>query len=184
MLPYFESKRVTYPPSALTLVAIKDKAELEVWAGPPSNPTYIRSYPIRALSGVSGPKLREGDRQVPEGIYEIAGFNPNSRFHLSMKLNYPNAFDLEKANAEGRTQPGSDIFIHGRAVSAGCLAMGDEVIEELFTLVADTGRVRAKVVIAPSDAREAPLSVPDTPDWVAELYQRIGDELENYRRVD
>ena len=56
-----------------------------------------------------------------------------------MKLDYPNAFDRLHANAEGRTQPGSNIFIHGKAASIGCLAMGDAAIEELFLLVSDIG---------------------------------------------
>jgi len=71
----------------------------------------VADYRITAASGTAGPKLREGDRQVPEGIYRIVGLNPNSRYHLSMKLDYPNAFDRHQAARDGRARPGSDIFI-------------------------------------------------------------------------
>jgi len=131
----FDEASVIYPPSSIYLLAIKDQASLELWAGDKNNPQYISTYPVKAASGSAGPKLREGDKQVPEGLYRVAGLNPNSSFHLSMKLNYPNAFDLKHARAEGRDSPGSDIFIHGKSVSVGCLAMGDEAIEELFVLV-------------------------------------------------
>ena len=74
-------------------------------------------YPILAASGVLGPKLREGDKQVPEGIYGAEALNPNSKFHLSIRLNYPNTFDRRMAQSDGRTQLGGDIMIHeiGRA---------------------------------------------------------------------
>ncbi|MFQ5569343.1 MAG: murein L,D-transpeptidase family protein, partial [Rhodothermales bacterium] len=134
--PYFEQASIAFLPQEITLLAMKEERQLELWARDAASAfTFIRSYPIRAASGDLGPKLREGDRQVPEGMYRIVALNPNSRYHLSMKLNYPNAFDLHHAEREGRTAPGSDIFIHGKAVSIGCLAMGDPAIEELFVLV-------------------------------------------------
>jgi hypothetical protein len=71
----------------------------------------------------------------------------------------------------GRTNLGSDIFVHGKAISVGCLAMGDEAIEELFVLTSDVGRENVRVVIAPSDPRTHELSVPSSPVWVADLYQ-------------
>jgi len=71
----FKASSVSYPPEQVTFLAMKDTALLEVWAGPESNPVYIHTYPIVALSGQSGPKLREGDRQVPEGIYTISGLD-------------------------------------------------------------------------------------------------------------
>lgn len=183
---YFEVANTEYPPQHVTLLALKDSAQLELWVGPEQQPTFIRTYPIQALSGVRGPKLREGDRQVPEGIYRIEGLNPNSSYHLSMKLNFPNAFDLRHAQTEGRTQPGSDIFIHGKAVSIGCLAMGDESIEELFVLAADVGRENIKVVIAPSDPRRSELSVSakQAPTWVASLYQQLNSEFRKYARSE
>ena len=80
-------------------------------------------------------KLREGDRQVPEGLYRLIGRNPNSNYHLSMKLDYPNSYDPRHAKREGRSNPGSNIFIHGKSLSVGCLAMSGEAIEAFFVLV-------------------------------------------------
>lgn len=74
---------------------------------------HIKSYPILAASGSIGPKLRESDMQVPEGVYQIESLNPNSQFHLSLRVNYPNEFDREQARIDGRAQLGGDIMIHG-----------------------------------------------------------------------
>jgi len=167
---HFEAAGVSYPPTQVTFLAMKDTALLEVWAGPETNPVYIHTYPILALSGQAGPKLREGDRQVPEGTYTISGLNPNSSFHLSLKLNYPNQFDLKHAQAEGRSSPGSNIFIHGNTVSIGCLAMGDLVIEEIFVLAADVKRQNMQIVIAPTDPRLNTLSSTHPLPWVPDLF--------------
>ncbi|MBS1214998.1 MAG: hypothetical protein H6R26_3615, partial [Proteobacteria bacterium] len=173
--PYFESAGLTYPPREITLLALKQEKKLELWARNDGPFRLVRHYDIRAASGTSGPKLRQGDRQVPEGIYRIVGLNPNSNYHLSLKLNYPNEFDLYHAELEGRSSPGSDIFIHGKAVSIGCLAIGDEAIEQLFVLAARTGRENIKVVIAPRDPRVLPLNADDAdlPEWAPELYAMI-----------
>lgn len=176
--PYFARAKVAYPPREMTFVALKQEKKLELWARDNGDFHFIRHYDIQAASGVSGPKLRQGDKQVPEGIYRIEGLNPNSQYHLSMKINYPNAFDLLHARQEGRTNPGSDIFIHGRAASIGCLAMGDQAIEELFVLTAQVGADKVKVVIAPRDPRLYPLDVdPTHPEWTRELYTQISREI-------
>lgn len=171
----FRHANMPYPPQKITLLAIKDEKKLTLWSSNAQGQyQYIRSYPILAASGKLGPKLQEGDRQVPEGIYRIIGLNPNSSYHLSMKLNYPNTFDLKYAKAEGRTQPGSNIFIHGKAASIGCLAMGDPAIEQLFTLVHDVGRENVEVIISPTNPNLSTLKQPkNTPKWVNTLYQNI-----------
>nr|WP_086938681.1 L,D-transpeptidase family protein [Thaumasiovibrio occultus] len=174
----FEQAGVAYPPKRIALLAVKDEASLELWAEQNEQWIAISQYPVLAASGVAGPKLREGDRQVPEGIYQIIGLNPNSAYHLSMKLNYPNRFDLKWAEKEGRSEPGTNIFIHGKALSIGCLAMGDPAIEDLFTLVHDTGKAQVTVIIAPSDPRKASLVAPqDSPEWVNELYRTISEHF-------
>jgi len=180
--PYFAAAGVAYPPDRVSLLGIKDAARLELWAGSESEQRFVRAYPILALSGGAGPKLREGDRQVPEGLYEIEALNPNSAYHLSLKLNYPNAFDREHAAAEGRGEPGTNIFIHGKAVSIGCLAMGDAAIEELFVLAVDVGKSRVRVAIAPSDPRLHPLSTAVEPGWVSVLYQQLNAYFGKYPR--
>lgn len=177
LAPTFESAGVIYPPKRLALIAIKDEKVMHLWASnDDDNFKLIISYPIKAASGLLGPKLREGDRQVPEGLYNIVGFNPNSSFHLSMKINYPNPYDLKYAKAEGRDQPGTNIFIHGRAVSVGCLAMGDDAIEELFTLVHEVGLANTQVLISPTDPSKNKLVVPNgAPLWTSELYAIINE---------
>lgn len=92
----------------------------------------FRSYPICTYSGQLGPKLRQGDYQAPEGFYRVSAsqLNPRSQYHLSFNLGYPNAYD----RAHGRT--GDFLMVHGSCVSIGCYAMGDQAIEEIYTLVA------------------------------------------------
>jgi hypothetical protein len=104
--------------------------------------------------------------------------NPNSEFHVSLRVGYPNEFDREHARADGRTRLGGDIMIHGNAVSIGCLAMGDEAAEDLFTLAARAGLEHVRVILSPVDLRSSPR--PPTrgmPRWVPELYDRVAVEL-------
>jgi hypothetical protein len=177
--PYFAKAKVSYPPREVTFIALKQEKKLELWSRDSGEFRFIRDYYILAASGVAGPKLRQGDRQVPEGIYRITELNPNSHYHLSMKINYPNEFDLFHAGQEGRTDPGSDIFIHGKTASIGCLAMGDEAIEELFVLTAQVGAENVKVVIAPHDPRAYPLEADseELSEWTLELYSIISREI-------
>lgn len=179
LTPYFTKAKVSYPPREVTFIALKQEKKLELWARDSGEFRFIRDYDIQSASGVAGPKLRQGDRQVPEGIYRIEELNPNSHYHLSMKINYPNEFDLVHAWQEGRADPGSDIFIHGRAASIGCLAMGDKAIEELFVLTAQVGTENVKVVIAPHDPRIYPLEADseELPEWTPELYSLISREI-------
>jgi murein L,D-transpeptidase YafK len=127
---------LAYPPDAIYLRAFKQEAELEVWARMKRQPfLLLMTLPITYSSGKPGPKRREGDRQVPEGFYAIDLFNPQSDYHLSMRINYPNPSDRILSNP---VLPGSDIYIHGANGSVGCLPLGDEKIEELFILALDT----------------------------------------------
>jgi len=133
-------------------------------------------------SGGPGPKLREGDFQIPEGIYRVIWLHPNSQYHLSMKLDYPNAFDREQARRDGRTNLGGDIFIHGKDISIGCLAVGDPAIEELFVLAARVGVQRVTTVVAPWDLRRRP--PPDLSahlPWATALYARLSRTLAGFR---
>jgi hypothetical protein len=170
----FRAARLSYPPAELALLAFKRERRLEVWARDGGAWARIDAIAILAASGGAGPKLRQGDLQVPEGLYRLIAFNPNSRFHLSMMLDYPNTDDLAFAAADGRFDLGGDIFIHGDTRSIGCLAIGDRPIEDLFVLVADLGIDHVQVVIAPHDPRGgirlAP--IPGLP-FTADLYARI-----------
>jgi hypothetical protein len=185
--PRFRFADVAWPPRRVSLVAFKEQARLEVWAekggekGGEGEWIHIHDYPIRALSGSAGPKLRQGDRQVPEGFYRITWLNPYSSFHLSLKLDYPNVYDREQARNEGRGELGGDIFIHGEEASRGCLAMGNTVIEDLFVLTALVGKENVSVLIAARDFRVEPLGAIATsngqPEWVATLNRDIAAEL-------
>lgn len=182
MRPHWQRAGVPYPPKAVALLAFKKERRVEVWAGSDGAWRLVRAYPVLGASGELGPKLREGDRQVPEGFYRIEGLNPNSSYHLSMKLDYPNAFDRVRAAEEGRTDPGSDIFIHGKTASIGCLAMGDEAIEELFVLIARVGVANCRVIIAPNDLRRGPpaTDMVTQPAWLAGLYGQLARELASF----
>lgn len=169
--PLFDAKNVQYPPKNVKLVFLKEEKLLRLYAGnSESSVELIKIYPVLAASGKSGPKLREGDMQVPEGIYRVESLNPNSLFHLSLKVNYPNAFDKEKAAFEGRTNLGGDIRIHGKNVSAGCVAIGDEAIEELFILAAKTKYQDWELIFAPTDLTSYHRVTYDKlPLWIREL---------------
>jgi len=183
--PAFEGAGVAYPPAEVALVAFKEERRLEVWARPGDGPwRFVRAYPILGASGHAGPKLREGDRQVPEGRYRVDALNPSSNYHLSMRLDYPNADDRRRGAADGRSDLGFDIFIHGGDLSIGCLAVGDAPIEDLFTLVAAVGTDRVRVLIAPNDLRGGRPAVrhPEAPPWVDDLYATLRTELAPFER--
>jgi murein L,D-transpeptidase YafK len=127
----FEAKQVEFPPRLIFIRILKREAIVELWAAdsPPGPYRHITEYKICASSGDLGPKRREGDGQVPEGFYHVDRFNPASRFHLSLGLNYPNTSDriLGVKNSLG-----GDIFIHGKCVTIGCIPIEDEPIKELY----------------------------------------------------
>lgn len=182
----FAAAGSAWPPADVALLALKDRATVELYARGSAGEAWrhVASYPVQRASGGPGPKLREGDMQVPEGIYAVEYLNPNSLYHVSMKLDYPNAFDREMARRDGRTALGGDIMIHGRAVSIGCLAMGDEAAEDLFVLAARVGLPRVKVVIVPTDFRRvsnaASSLAPTNPTWLPDLYRALAAELTAY----
>lgn len=179
--PAFEEAGVAYPPDALRFVGLKRPGELEVYArSGASGWRHVSTYDVKAASGDPGPKLREGDRQVPEGVYEATALNPNSSYHLSIKVGYPNERDREFARRDGRDDLGGDIFIHGDAVSIGCLAMGDTAIEELFVMTADTGLDDVDVLVAPVDFRTTKLpddATDELPEWIDKKYDLLREHL-------
>lgn len=180
LAPYFSRARIAYPPKQVVLVGLKAEQRLEIYAaGSDGRLRYLRSYPVLAASGKMGPKLRSGDRQVPEGLYRISALNPDSAFHVSLRIDYPNAHDRRRAAADGRTDLGGDIMIHGGQISIGCLAMGDPAAEELFVLAADTGLPNLRVILSPLDFRRGRLArlVKHTQPWTPELYAEISAAL-------
>ncbi len=179
LAPFFEQAGVPYPPDRLVFIGLKAEKRLEVHASLRNGPMRaLRSYPVLAASGGPGPKLREGDGQVPEGVYGIDYLNPNSLYHLSMRISYPNATDRNRAAQEGRTHLGGDIMIHGNQVSIGCLAMGDEAAEDLFVLAALTGKENIRVLLCPYDFRDhSPAMEKTNNPFMDSLYSTLRREL-------
>jgi murein L,D-transpeptidase YafK len=160
----------------ILLAVYKQEAEVEVWAKAPTATTYqlLRRFEICERSGRIGPKRRRGDRQTPEGFYQLDRFNPASEYYLSLGINYPNAADRQRA-ALG-TDLGGDIFIHGDCVTVGCVPITDEGISELYIYAVEArnnGQRRIPAYFFPARltpanvARLAPLYA-TTPDlWTA-----------------
>lgn len=130
MVSALEDKNLTYG-KAVFIRIFKAEKVLEVWVKQGEQFALFKTYPICTFSGSLGPKLRQGDGQSPEGFYRVglSQLNPVSRYHLSFNLGYPNAYD----RANRRT--GDFLMVHGNCVSIGCYAMGDDAIEEIYTLM-------------------------------------------------
>lgn len=134
VLAEIEQKNMTKE-SAILIRIFKEESELEVWKED-KNGRYalLRTYPICRWSGELGPKIKEGDRQAPEGFYTITPgqMNPNSSLYLSFDLGFPNAFD----RAHGRS--GAHLMVHGDCSSSGCYAVTDEQISEIYALARES----------------------------------------------
>ena len=132
----------------LVIRIFKAEFELELWMLRDGRFVRFASYPICRWSGRLGPKLIEGDRQAPEGFYQVdsKALNPDSRWHRSFNIGFPNALD----RAHGRT--GTYLMVHGGCASIGCYAMTDAVIDEVWRLVTaalGAGQARIPVHIFP-----------------------------------
>ncbi len=115
----------------------KEESELEVWKGRDDGRFYhYKTYPICNWSGKLGPKLAKGDKQAPEGFYSVAShqMNPNSDFHVAFNLGYPNLYD------RSRRRTGKFLMVHGKCRSAGCYAMTDALMEEIYALAREAFR--------------------------------------------
>ena len=130
MLTLLDQKNM--PKDSPILVRVfKEESELEVWKQDTTGRyELLKVYPICRWSGDLGPKVKEGDRQAPEGFYQITPglMNPNSNYYLAINIGFPNAYD----RANGRT--GNFLMIHGDCSSRGCYAMTDEEIGEIYSL--------------------------------------------------
>ncbi len=133
----FDSLGIEYPPEQVLITAYKKEQILQLWAKSKYDSIFLlaQEYKFTAYCGALGPKRKRGDLQIPEGFYHINCFNPRSRFHLAMGINYPNASDRILGS---KRDPGGDIAIHGSAVTIGCIPIGDEAIEELYIICYDT----------------------------------------------
>lgn len=131
------------------LRAFKSEQQLELWIQDSSTFRLFRTYPICRVPGELGPKRKEGDLQVPEGLYWVEVFNPKSSYHLSLGINYPNASDRILSDPK---KPGGEIYIHGNCVSVGCIPLTDEKIREVYLLALEAknaGQTQIPVHIFP-----------------------------------
>jgi murein L,D-transpeptidase YafK len=153
--------------SAMLIRIFKAESELEIWmsrGGGAVQYTLFAAYPICYWSGTLGPKLKEGDRQAPEGFYTVTWpqTHPNGQRHpLALNIGYPNTFDLLHARS------GSSILIHGGCASIGCFAMTNGVYKEIRTLAAralNAGQAYIPVHVFPFRMTEANLARYETPE--------------------
>ncbi len=147
----FKNIGIRYPPKKILIAIFKDIQILELWAIDDATDTFklVKSYPYTAYSGQLGPKRRRGDMQIPEGFYHITQFNPQSIFHLSLGINYPNKSDRIFGHKQDL---GSGVYIHSSSVTIGCIPIGDTGIEELYTVCVDarsSGQDKIPVYIFP-----------------------------------
>ena len=129
----FSKKGMQWPAKYMYIRSFKYDAQLEVWVKNEAKEQYrlFKTYRVCMQSGTMGPKRFQGDYQVPEGFYYINEFNPNSNYHLSLGINYPNASDRILSDS---LRPGGEIYIHGSCVSVGCIPLTDDQIEELYIM--------------------------------------------------
>jgi murein L,D-transpeptidase YafK len=144
----------------------KAEMTLELWMKRGDGFALFASYPICYWSGRLGPKLQTGDHQAPEGFYTVSKgqLNPNSRWHRSFDLGFPNLFD----RAQGRS--GAYLMVHGGCSSVGCYAMTNGVVTELWTLLTaalDAGQERFAVHVFPFRPTEARLRAYQYHQWAA-----------------
>ena len=128
----FAAIGLQWPAREIYIRSFKYDSQLEVWVRNNSAEPFklFKTYSVCALAGTLGPKRMEGDYQVPEGFYYINEFKPNSLYHMSLGINYPNPSD-KILNSD---DPGGDIYIHGSCVTVGCIPIQDAQIEELYII--------------------------------------------------
>jgi murein L,D-transpeptidase YafK len=143
----------------------KAESELEIWKQKEDGHFYLfKTYPICSYSGGLGPKVEQGDRQAPEGFYLVDEdqMNPLSKYHLAFNIGFPNAYD----RALGHT--GADLMVHGDCTSAGCYAMTDGVIEEIYILARealDAGQVSFQIQAYPFRMTAANMAAHRNDKW-------------------
>ncbi len=174
-----KSAGITYPPKRLTLIGLKQEKMLLLFGGN-DQMKLIGEFPLVSYSGTLGPKLKQGDLQIPEGIYRITHLDSYNM--LSLAVNYPNELDKLNAVADHRTKLGSDILVHGGSLSTGCLVISNEDMEQVFVAVYDVGCNNTKLIIAPCDLRKnkPAIDLSKQPKWVPNLYKSIRERMLHY----
>lgn len=142
-----EALGLEWPPRELYVRMFKDERLVEVWVGDGTSPLLLlETFTECGDSGVIGPKVQQGDLQVPEGFYFVTGLNPLSPGLLSLQLDYPNNADRARRAVRKSAEPlGGDIAVHGTCISTGCLAIDDAPIEQLYLLAIEPRR-RGRII--------------------------------------
>lgn len=135
-------------PTETFIRVFKYEKELEVWTRKGGTFQLLKTYSVCGTSGKFGPKRYEGDLQIPEGAYQVTKLNPYSNYHKSIKINYPNKSDsiLSKYPKKG-----GEIYIHGKCVSVGCVAIGDINIDEVYNIVSQSQKTTVHIFPARYD---------------------------------
>jgi hypothetical protein len=184
LLAEFQNAGLVYPPEALSLVCLKSEQLLLLFAkGQDSQFKQIASHPLVSYSGELGPKLKEGDLQIPEGCYKITSMDAIT--HLCLRVNYPNQQDKANARGDHRTSLGGEIQIHEGVYSTGCVVISHDDMADLFVLAHDIGIGNIDLIIAPCNLmlREPPLDMSKQPKWLAKLYTDLRKKLAAFPMV-
>lgn len=176
-----KSAEISAMPDSLAFLAFKEEKIFEMYGWINGHWKLLKSYPFTAFSGELGPKLRQGDRQIPEGLYTITLLNPQSTYHRSLRVSYPSDFDRGHARIDGRGNLGGDIYVHGYNATIGCIPLGDMAIEEVYSFGEVAFDKGIRIIIAPRDFRKNR----DFPEivgisWENELYNSISEALQEF----
>jgi len=181
LLAEFQNAGVVYPPKNICVVSLKNERQLFIFArGQDGKWKKVASHPIVACSGELGPKLKEGDMQVPEGFYKTSALDAGT--HLCLWVDYPNREDKVNARAEHRTKLGGNIQIHEGVYSTGCVVLSHDDMAELFVLAHDAGINNMSLIIAPCNLlfKEPPIDLNKQPKWLPKLYKNLRKELASF----
>lgn len=170
-----------YPPKHLTLITLKEERKLLMFGGNElKQMNLIGTFPLVSYCGGLGPKLKQGDLQIPEGIYGITGSQAFNM--LALCVNYPNEVDRKNAASDHRTNLGGDILIHGGSQSTGCVVVSDDDMEQIFVAVNDAGYKNVELIMAPCDLTKnwPRLDMTKQPSWLPQLYKAIKERMSIY----
>jgi murein L,D-transpeptidase YafK len=178
----FRSKSLEYPPDKLALVALINPKQIQIYVANGGRPyKFVHSYNIEAPNTDNDPKSKFSDSRDIAGIYHVTSLEPSRRWHLGLKIAYPNKFDLSHAKGM-KSEPGELLLIHGAKPVASSLMVADQDSEDLFILAYDTKDRDIPVVVSPIDLRVTALPAPTAhdPPWLPELYAKIKTALSEY----
>jgi len=181
LLPEFQDAGVEYPPTHIDLLYFKDENALKLFVTNKAGKLkLLKSYTPVSASGGQGPKLKEGDLQIPEGCYGIT--NLDAMTHLAFWVNYPNAVDRSNATHDHRTNLGGNIQVHAGSFSTGCIVLSNEDMQELFLLGYEVGCKNIELVVTPCNllAKKPDVDFRIQPKWLPKLYADLRNKLATF----